>query len=128
MSRLLAAGRVPLLVIGLGAAAFTVVTFAFAAANVVPTSKAGDGAAVISGYTVTAVVYTLNAASPQNIDAVAFNVDTAPVAGSTLKVKLVAAGATWYTCTNIVAAISCVTTAPQATVATADELRVVIAQ
>ena len=56
-----------------------------------------------------------------------FNVDVAPQAGSTMKIKLVAAGSTWYTCTNVTTALTCVTTAPQATVAAADELRVVIA-
>ena len=128
MGGLLAALRLPLLVVGFSGAAFTVVTFAFTAANTVPTTKGGDGAAAITGFTVSAVVYTLNAASPQNIDAVDFNVDSVPVAGSKMKVKLVSGGAAWYDCTNVGAAVSCVTTAPQATVATADELRVIIAQ
>ena len=35
--------------------------YAFAAANTVPATKAGDGLGVISGYTVTNVVYDLNA-------------------------------------------------------------------
>ena len=88
---------------------------------------AGDGAATISGYAVSNVVYTLNGTDPQNLDQVDFDVDTAPKAGSTMKIKLVAAGSDWYTCTNVTTALTCVTTAPQATVVAADELRVVIA-
>lgn len=101
---------------------------AFAAANTVPASKAGDGVGTISGYTVSGIDYTLNATNPGNIDSVRFVVDTAPAAGSTMRVKLVAAGTTWYTCTNVATALTCPTTSPQATVTTADQLRVVIAQ
>ena len=103
-------------------------SFALAAANVVPASKAGDGAGGITGYTVSNLSYTLNGTNPQNIDQVDFDVDTAPLAGSTMEVKLVAAGSDWYSCTNVTTAITCVTTAPQATVASADEFRVVIVQ
>ena len=74
-------------------------TYAFAAANTVPASKAGDGSGAISGYVVSAIHYNLNAITPTNIDSVTFTLDSAPVAGSTIKIKLVAAGSTWYTCT-----------------------------
>ncbi len=92
-----------------------------------PASKAGDGTGAISGYTVSNVNYNLNAANPSNIDSVTFHVDVAPSAGADMEIKLVAAGSTWYSCTNVTTALTCVTTSPQATVATADELRVVIA-
>jgi hypothetical protein len=101
-------------------------TYAFAAANTVPASKAGDGSGVISGYAVSAIHYNLNATTPTNIDSVTFTLDTAPVAGSTIKIKLVAAGTTWYTCTNVTTAVTCNTTG--APVSTADTLQVVIAQ
>lgn len=107
-------------VVGLGGYAFT-------AANTVPATKAGDGAGAISGYTVSGVSYSLNATNPSNIDSVAFSVNTTPPAGSKMKVKLVASGSTWYNCTNVATALTCATTSPQATVASADELRVVIA-
>lgn len=75
--------------------------YAFAAANVVPESGAGDGSNTISGYTVTNVTYALNATNPANIDRVSF--DMAPTAGAdpatTVKVQLVAGGA-WYNCTT----------------------------
>lgn len=102
----------------------------FAAANTVPTSKAGDGQAAISGYAVSAVRYTLNSSNPVNIDEVRFTLDSAPVANSTVRVKLVSSGSTWYTCsmsgTPAVNA-TCATTSPQATVAAANELRVIVA-
>ncbi len=101
--------------------------YAYTAANVVPASKAGDGAEAITGYTITNVDYVLNGTNPQNIDSVTFDLDSTPTVGSDIEIKLVAAGTDWYSCTNILAAIACVTTAPQATVAPADELRVVVA-
>lgn len=106
----------------------SVATYALTASNTVPTSKAGTGATAVSGYTVSAVKYTLNASDPRNLDAVAFTVDTAPPAGATMKVKLNAASTTFYTCTNDAANLTCATTAPQATVAQADELTVIIGQ
>jgi len=102
--------------------------YGFAAANTVPTSKAGDGAGVVSGYTVSSIHYNLNATNPRNIDSVTFNLDAAPTAGSTIKIKLVSADTTWYTCTNIGAAITCDNGSTlAASVTTADELRVVVA-
>jgi hypothetical protein len=101
-------------------------TYAFTAANTVPTSHAGDGTGTVSGYTVSAVHYTLDATNPANLNSVGFTVDTAPVAGSTMKVQLAAAGP-WYTCTNVTTAVTCPTTAPQATVLGATSLHVVIA-
>jgi hypothetical protein len=108
--------------------AFATVTYAYAAANVVPASKAGDGSGTISGYTVVlaSVHYNLNASNPQNIDSVTFTTTTAITSGSTVRIKLVAAGSTWYTCTVAGGTnVACTTTG--ATVLAADSLRVVIA-
>ena len=110
---------VAVLVMGLAATAF-------AAANTVPASKAGDGAGVISGYTVSNVKHNLNGSNPGNIDSVTFDLDSAPPGGSTMKIKLVSGGSTWYTCTNSGVSLTCATTSPQATTAAADELRVVV--
>ncbi|MEI6664541.1 MAG: hypothetical protein WCL53_00100 [Chloroflexota bacterium] len=128
MGGLLIAWRTPLIALFLVGVGLSGAGYAFAAANTVPTSKAGDGAAVITGYTVSSVVYAINVASPQNIDTVTFNLDSTPPVGSKIRLKLVAASATWYRCSNVAAAITCDTTTPQATVASADELRVVVAQ
>ena len=108
-------------------AALVAGVYAFTAANTVPASKAGDGSGAISGCVLSSVHYNLNASSPQNIDSVTFNLDSTPTSGSTIKAQLDAAGS-WYTCTNVAAAVTCTTTSPQATVAAATQLRVVIAQ
>lgn len=71
--------------------------YAFADANTVPATKAGSGAGEISGYTVSSVTYTLNSSDPSQLDAVNFTLDAA---ATTVKIKLVAAGSTWYSCTN----------------------------
>ena len=101
--------------------------YAFAAANTVPASSAGDGSGAISGYTVSAIHYVLNGTNPGNIDSVTFTLSAAPVAGGTVKISL--DGTNWHSCTNVAAAISCdTTTAVQATVVGATNLRVVVAQ
>lgn len=102
-------------------------TYASTASNTVGATQAGDGSGTISGFAVSSVKYNLNASSPNNIDSVTFNLDSTPPSGSTLKAQLASAG-TWYTCTNVAAAVTCTVTSPQATVAAATNLRVVIAQ
>jgi hypothetical protein len=100
--------------------------YAFAAANTVPATQAGDGSGTISGYTISAVHYGLNGTDPSKIDSVTFTLSSTPAAGSTMKIQLTAAGS-WYSCTNVAAAVTCTTTSPQATVLAADNLRVVVA-
>ena len=95
---------------------------AFAAANTVPPTKAGDGNSAISGYVITGVHYVL-ASPPTTITSLTFNVDTAPIAGSTITVKLVTGGS-WYTCTNVTTAVTCAI--PGLTVLSVDNLQVVI--
>ena len=91
-------------------------------------SKAGDGIGAVSGYTISAVHYNLNATNPANIDSVTFTLNVAPVAGSTIKIKLVNAGTTWYTCTNAGTAVTCNNGSTLgASVSAADNLEVVIA-
>lgn len=124
-----AAGAARQLVVPLAVAfVLSIATYALTASNTVPTSKAGTGATAVSGYTVSAVHYGLNATDPRNVDSVTFTLDTAPPAGATMKVKLNQAGPTFYSCTNSGANLTCATTSPQATAATADELTVVVGQ
>jgi Tfp pilus assembly protein PilV len=59
-------------VIAIVAFAFASVGTAFAAQNTVDASKAGDGNAAISGYTVTGIHYTLNA-DPTKLETVSFD-------------------------------------------------------
>lgn len=101
--------------------------YAYTASNTVGASQAGDGSGAITGFVVSSVKYNLNTSNPSNIDSVTFSLDSSPTAGSTLKTQLAPAGS-WYTCTNVSTAVTCAVTSPQATVAAATNLRVVIAQ
>jgi hypothetical protein len=110
--------------VALMAGALVAGSYAFTAANTVPTSHAGDGSGTVSGYTVSSIHYNLNASSPQNVDSVTSSLDTAPVAGSTI--KIVTSGNT-YSCTNVTTTVTCNTTSPQATVVNITTLRVIVA-
>lgn len=98
-------------------------SYAFAAANTVPDTQAGAGSGDISGYTVSAVVYNLNATTPTTLDSVDF---TLSAAATQVQIKLVAAGSTWYDCAVVTGNDwTCDTTG--AAVSTMDELNVVAA-
>jgi hypothetical protein len=103
--------------------------YAFAAANAVPETGAGDGANTISGYNVTNVTYVLNAVNPANLDTVSF--DLGPTAGAgpatTVKVQLVTGG-TWFNCTLSVSPNWDCNTAGAVTALAANNLHVVAAQ
>ena len=108
------------LVVGLSAGAY-----GFTAANTVPASHAGDGSGTVSGYTVSAIHYVLNATTPTNVTSVTFTVNAAPVAGSTMKAQI---GGNWYACTNAGANLTCNTTVgTQLTIANATSLEALIA-
>ena len=99
--------------------------YGFTNTNTVPATNAGSGSGAISGYTVTSVVYTLNASNPNNIDQVAFTI--APTNATTVKIRL--DGVTWYACANAAGSVTCNTTVgTQATVAPATNLEVVAVQ
>jgi len=104
------------------------IVLASTASNTVPDSKAGEGQGTITGYDISTVHYTLNTTDPAKIDSVTFKLDTAPIAGSTIKVKVGTTSTTWYTCTTVTTAATCPTVSPAATVKLADELKVVVAQ
>lgn len=70
---------------------------ALTAANTVPGTVAGSGTNTISGYSITDVAYTLNAANPQNMDAVVITYDDTPGDPSTARVS-VDNGTTWHNC------------------------------
>ena len=103
----------------------TVATFAFAAANTVPASNAGDGATTISGYAVTNVHYILNATNPANIETVTFTI--APTSATDIAITLVNGGTWINACTNTSGSVSC-DVAGAVTALAADELRVVAAE
>jgi len=75
-------------------------TYAFAAANTVPDSAAGYKANTVSGYTVTEVVYDLNAADPTLVDKITFKVGptTGTVDAALVEIRTVSGGS-WKVCT-----------------------------
>lgn len=104
--------------------AISVAAYAFAAANTVPNTRAGDGTGTVSGYNVTNVVYTLNGSDPSKLDSVAFDLGAAAVQ---VQVQLVSSG-TWYACALDTGTVwECDTTTPTLNVADIDQLRVVAA-
>lgn len=98
--------------------------YVYTAGNTVPASNAGFGSGSINPYIVSSVTYTLNASDPTKIDQVAFTIN--PTTG-TVKAQLATGGA-WYACTNSAGSVTCNTTSPQLTVASANTLTVVAAQ
>ncbi|MCJ7724143.1 MAG: hypothetical protein MUP03_08430 [Anaerolineales bacterium] len=101
------------------------VAYAFAAANTVGDSQAGDGEGAISGYDVTDIEYTLDASDPSMIGSVDFT--TNAVAG----VASVSFddGTSWYDCTSAGGTDwSCDLASGAVDVLLAVELRVVAAQ
>jgi len=117
------ARRRSLVAVGAFVLVLSVSGYAFTASNTVPNATLGQGANTISGYTVSSVAYNLNATNPSNLDSVSFTI--APATATTVKVEL-AAGGTWYTCTNTAGSVSCTTTG--ATTAAATALNVVASQ
>ncbi len=56
--------------------------YVFTASNTVPASQAGEGEGTVSGYTASAIVWTLDSANPANIQKVAFTLN--PVTASSV--------------------------------------------
>jgi hypothetical protein len=124
--------RIPVRLFAMFAMALILATaaYGFAASNTVPTTSAGDGSAAVSGYTVSAVHYTLNATNPANIDSLSFTIAPAVPAGGTVTVKLVAAGTTFSGCTVTSGTnVTCPSSGTLGVTAlAADQLRVIAAQ
>lgn len=73
--------------------------YAFAAQNTVPDSAAGYKGTTVPGYTVTNLVYDLDATDPKTVDAITF--DIAPSSGSSEAVVVkvqTQSGGTWTDC------------------------------
>ena len=96
--------------------------YAQAAANTVPSSQAGEGSEVITGYTVSDIHYVLNGSDSSLIDSVTFSLMPAPGAGSQVKIRLVTPSGSWYACVSG-ATVTCTTSG--ATVSAANNLSVV---
>ena len=104
----------------------TTATVGYANTNTVPGSNAGDGAAAISGYTVSNVHYTLDTNNPSNVTGLTFTLAPALPAGGVARISL-NGGTTWLAanaCTGT-SNLSCTVTASVTSLA---NLRVVAAQ
>ncbi len=102
--------------------------YAFAAANTVDASKAGDGAGTIAGYAVTAIKYTHDATAREKVASVSFAIDES-VADTTNVYARLLAGTTpvesWSSaCTFASARYSCAFS-PSVSVVTVTSLQVV---
>ena len=108
--------------------------YAFTASNTVPATTVGAGSGVVSGFTVTNLHYTLNTATPANIDSLTFTISPTVPSTSSGKVVVAAAlstgGPTNYTCSTDTAGstVTCPTTSPQLTAALLTGVTVVAAQ
>lgn len=71
------------------------------ASNAVPVSAAGSGAGAVSGYTISAISYSL---SDDTLDGVSFTLS--PATATTVKVRLAPDGL-WNDCTVVGAAAAC---------------------
>ncbi|MEP7133810.1 MAG: hypothetical protein ABI904_02640 [Chloroflexota bacterium] len=77
-------------------------SYAFAASNTVADSAAGYKANVVPGYTVTGIVYDLDATDPTTIDAINFSISpsSGTVVAAIVKLQTADAG-TWKDCTLV---------------------------
>lgn len=123
-------GRIWAVAIGIGVVGALIVGViaASTAGNTVEESRAGVGTGAVTGYDVSSVSYALNSSDPSLVDAVSFDLDAAPVAGSTIQVRLSDGSPTWYSCSFSGTSVTCPTTATPASVADVTALTVVAAQ
>lgn len=100
-------------------------TFAYAAANTVPGSYAGDGTGSISGYTVSNVHYVLDGSNPANIAQVTFTLNNPAT-----DVRIQLDGGSWVTCNVVVSGSTTNATCNVSgvSVAAANNLRIVAVQ
>lgn len=108
---------------------FTMAVYGFAAANTVPTSRAGDGENVIGGYVITGVEYDLDANNPALISGMTFTLGVSSgsyVAPSSVYVKLISTGTDYTSCTASGATVTC-NFSPGVSVLDTDQLRVIAA-
>jgi hypothetical protein len=118
---------IPLLGVIVALAVLSSYAYANAVTYSVSIPNMGDGSTAVAGYDVTALSFTLNGPDPALVDSISLTVDSDPTGAGTMQVELVASSGTWYTCTNVTTVLTCVTTAPQATVAAVDQIRLLIA-
>lgn len=75
--------------------------YAFAAANTVPASTAGSGTSAVSGYTVSGILYDLDATDPTIVDAITFSIspDTGSDKAVAVFIQADSTDPAWTSCT-----------------------------
>jgi hypothetical protein len=114
-------GRSRIIGILVVAVALATGAYAFTATNTVPASSAGSGSGTISGYTVSAIAYQLNATTPSNIDTMTFSLSAA---ATTVKAKVVSGSTTYTDCSVAGLNVTC-DFSPDIAITTADQLSVI---
>ncbi len=110
-------------------AVLVAVGFAYAAANTVPVTGAGDGSEVISGYEVSKIHYGLLSSNPSFIDTVSFSLDrSVDATNGTVKIELVEDSNIWFPCSSTDGTAWTCAIDGDVTVLAANNLRVVAAQ
>jgi hypothetical protein len=106
--------------------AAVVATSAYAFTNTiggVAPPSVGSGSGPIGTYTASAISYTLSPTNPLNLNQVSFNLANSTAATA---VQISLDGTTWYSCVmGTPPAVTCATTAPQATAASATNMTIV---
>ncbi len=102
--------------------------YGFAASNSVDPSAAGDGQAAISGYTISAIHYNLDAADASKIASMTFTISPAMPATGSVQVKLLSSSTSYTSCTVASGTNVTCTFTGGISVLSADQLRVIAAQ
>ena len=93
-----------LLPVAIVLAAFAIGGAVYTAANTVPDSSAGEGTNTVSGYTISNIVYNLNAIDPRDVDSITYTAtaDNGSLVAvlPNLKTNFETLPGTWYTCTR----------------------------
>ncbi|MBC2724838.1 MAG: hypothetical protein HGJ97_19655 [Desulfosporosinus sp.] len=78
-----------------------VISYGYAAANVVPESGAGEGSGDVSGYTISNIDYALLSTDPTKVESVSIDISATDGASDPTDVRItVDSGTTWITCTG----------------------------
>lgn len=88
-----------------GATVMAVGGMAYTAANTVPNTVAGSGSGTVSGYTISSIVYNVNASDPRNVDSITFSYSPSSPDPTRARVSS-DGGTTWFNCDSAIVGAS----------------------
>jgi ABC-type glycerol-3-phosphate transport system substrate-binding protein len=103
-------GRSFLMTAMAGATVMAVGGMAYTAANTVPTTVAGSGSGTVSGYTISSIIYNVNASNPNNVDSITFSYSPSTPDPTRARVSG-DGGTTWFNCDSAIVGASDTVTA-----------------